>query len=112
MAELTAYDCPAVITTDDGSVGMKGLVTQALKEYLAGHRQPNTVIYCCGPTVMMKAVARVAAEFGVPCQASLEQPMACGMGTCQSCVVQYRPHTAARGDGLGVQADVHGWTGV
>jgi dihydroorotate dehydrogenase electron transfer subunit len=42
-------------------------------------------------------VARVAAEMGVVCQASLEQPMACGMGTCQSCIIKYRPHTAAAG---------------
>jgi dihydroorotate dehydrogenase electron transfer subunit len=94
VAELTRYGCPAIITTDDGSLGMKGLVTQALRPYLAARPNTNTVIYCCGPTPMMKAVARVAAEFAVPCQASLEQPMACGMGTCQSCIIRYRPHTA------------------
>jgi dihydroorotate dehydrogenase electron transfer subunit len=97
VAELDGYDCPAAITTDDGSLGMKGLVTQALRQYLAAQKQPNTVVYCCGPTPMMKAVARVAAELGVVCQASLEQPMACGMGTCQSCIIRYRPHTAPAG---------------
>jgi dihydroorotate dehydrogenase electron transfer subunit len=93
VAELNAWDCPAVITTDDGSLGMKGLVTQALRQFLEAHPQPDTIIYCCGPTPMMKAAARVAAALAVPCQASLEQPMACGMGTCQSCIVRFRPHT-------------------
>jgi dihydroorotate dehydrogenase electron transfer subunit len=94
VAELNAYDCPAVITTDDGSAGMKGFVTQALRPFLAGQANPGTIVYCCGPTPMMKATARAAAEFGVPCLASLEQPMACGMGTCQSCIIRHRPHAA------------------
>ncbi|HEY4328533.1 MAG TPA: dihydroorotate dehydrogenase electron transfer subunit [Phycisphaerae bacterium] len=99
VRELIEHQTPAVITTDDGSVGMKGYVTQALRRFL-GERQgalgplKNAVVYCCGPTPMMKATGRVAAEFNVPCQVSLEQPMACGMGTCQSCIIKYRPHEA------------------
>jgi dihydroorotate dehydrogenase electron transfer subunit len=102
VEEFKEWGFPAVITTDDGSMGMKGYVTQALRRFL-DERQvqtgklTNVVIYCCGPTPMMKATARVAAEFGVPCQVSLEQPMACGMGTCQSCIIKYRPHTAPEG---------------
>jgi dihydroorotate dehydrogenase electron transfer subunit len=46
---------------------------------------------------MMKATAKVAADFAVACQVSLEQPMACGMGTCQSCVIRHRPHAAPEG---------------
>ncbi len=97
VKEFKEYGYPAVITTDDGSVGMKGYVTEALRAFLEERqvqqgRVTNTMVYCCGPTPMMKATARVAAAFGVPCQVSLEQPMACGMGTCQSCVVRYRPH--------------------
>ena len=102
VEEFMEYEYPSVITTDDGSVGMKGYVTDALRRFLQkrleknGHLN-NVVVYCCGPTPMMKATARVAAAFNVVCQVSLEQPMACGMGTCQSCIIRYRPHTAEAG---------------
>ena len=84
------------MTTDDGSLGGKGFVTVALETFLRGRLEERgslrgVVVFCCGPTVMMKATAKVAAGFGVRCQVSLEQPLACGMGTCQSCVVRYRP---------------------
>jgi dihydroorotate dehydrogenase electron transfer subunit len=99
VEEFKEWGFPAVITTDDGSIGMKGYVTQALRRFLEERqvqfgKLTNAIVYCCGPTPMMKATAKVAADFDVPCQVSLEQPMACGMGTCQSCVIRYRPHTA------------------
>lgn len=74
------------ITTDDGSAGEKGMVTQhsvfleKIKEYSA--------IYACGPDPMMKAVARVAATNNIPCEISLENTMACGIGACLCCVVE------------------------
>ena len=95
--EFADFGFPTVVTTDDGSMGMKGFVTGALRRLLekqaTGHGPRATgkvVVFCCGPTPMMRATAMVAAEFGVECQVSLEQPMACGMGTCQSCVVRVR----------------------
>ncbi len=99
-SEFAAHAFPTVITTDDGSLGMKGFVTQALTKFLqnlppalspqsADLRTNKVVIFCCGPTPMMKATAQVAAAFHIPCQVSLEQPMACGMGTCQSCVIKW-----------------------
>jgi dihydroorotate dehydrogenase electron transfer subunit len=98
VQELLPHQCPAIITTDDGSLGMKGFVTDALRRFLQARRNgpglAGVVAYCCGPTPMMKATARVAADFGVTCCVSLEQPMACGMGTCQSCIIKFRPHTA------------------
>lgn len=72
---------PVHISTEDGSMGEKGLVT--LNSVLAG---PVSKIYCCGPAPMMKAVARVAREKGVPCEVSLENMMACGLGACLCCV--------------------------
>jgi len=97
VAELTPLACTAAITTDDGSLGLKGFVTQSLRQFLAGAvptiGPAKIIVYCCGPTPMMKATAKVAADFGLVCQVSLEQPMACGMGTCQSCIIKYRPHT-------------------
>jgi dihydroorotate dehydrogenase electron transfer subunit len=51
----------------------------------------QTLVFTCGPHAMMHAVAKLAAAHGVDCQVCLEQAMACGMGTCQSCVVKIDP---------------------
>ena len=91
VQEFAAFNTPALVATDDGSLGQKGFVTQALQQYCRSKPQTGAVVFCCGPTPMMRATALVAAEFHLPCYASLEQPMACGMGTCQSCVIKYRP---------------------
>jgi dihydroorotate dehydrogenase electron transfer subunit len=73
------------LTTDDGSAGRRGLVTDPLGDLLArtGARQ----VYACGPMPMLAAVSRVAAAAGVPCQVAVEEQMACGTGICFSCVV-------------------------
>ncbi len=92
-AEFAAFGVPTIIATDDGSLGFAGYVTEALERFLASRLElcrANTVIYCCGPTPMMKATSLVASKFDIACQVSLEQPMACGMGTCQSCVIKFR----------------------
>ena len=94
VQEFAHAGIPTVISTDDGSLGFKGYITGALARFFQQHPalDPGRVIvYCCGPTPMMKATAQVAAQFGFKCQVSLEQPMACGMGTCQSCVIRYQP---------------------
>jgi len=93
VQEFGQYGYPSILSTDDGSLGMKGLITQALDRFLRSWRiEPGVIIYCCGPTAMMKATAAVAEMHNVVCQVSLEQPMACGMGTCQSCIIKYRAH--------------------
>lgn len=69
------------IATDDGSLGHKGLVISH-----PAFAEPYDMIYTCGPTPMMKAVARSAAERGVRCEVSLENMMACGVGACLCCV--------------------------
>ena len=91
VREFAAFNTPTIVATDDGSMGQKGFVTQALQRYCRSKPQNGAVVFCCGPTPMMRATALVADEFKLPCYASLEQPMACGMGTCQSCVIKYRP---------------------
>ena len=71
-----------LVTTEDGSAGEKGFVTQhsvLAQEYF-------DCILTCGPTPMMKAVARYAHEKDIPCEASLENLMACGLGACLCCV--------------------------
>lgn len=76
------------ITSDDGSVGDKGLVTQSLARVLDESRGQRVRVVCCGPEKMMEAVAELAAKRSVPCEVSLETPMACGIGICFSCVAK------------------------
>lgn len=71
-----------LLTTEDGSAGEKGLVTQ----HSEWKRTGISDIYCCGPTPMMKAVAAIARERRIHCQVSLENMMACGIGLCLCCV--------------------------
>jgi dihydroorotate dehydrogenase electron transfer subunit len=82
------------LSTDDGSAGRHGFVTEVLRNVLkesAAEICANRVrIVCCGPEKMMEAVAHIAREAGVPCQVSLETPMACGIGICFSCVTKVR----------------------
>ncbi|HWR40319.1 MAG TPA: dihydroorotate dehydrogenase electron transfer subunit [Patescibacteria group bacterium] len=71
------------ITTDDGSMGRQGLTVDLLPELLAQNH--FDMIYSCGPQPMLAAVARIAALRQIPCQVSLEDYMACGLGACLSC---------------------------
>jgi dihydroorotate dehydrogenase electron transfer subunit len=73
------------VTTDDGSAGRRGLVTDPLPDLLA--RTGAARVYACGPMPMLAAVSRVAAAAGVPCQVAVEEQMACGTGICFSCVL-------------------------
>ena len=74
------------LVTDDGSAGKKGFVTDVLRERIAEVDE----VCACGPTPMLEAAARVCAEFGKPCQISLEERMACGIGACLVCAVKVR----------------------
>ncbi len=91
------------ISTDDGSAGHHGLVTDVLRCVLDAPSPPAPLpqrgegsktpaasrrIICCGPMPMMRAVAEMARAAEVPCWASLETPMACGIGICFSCVAK------------------------
>lgn len=71
-----------LLTTDDGSCGEKGTVVQ----HPALRSETFDFIYSCGPKPMMLAVARHAAKSGTPCEVSLENTMACGLGACLCCV--------------------------
>jgi dihydroorotate dehydrogenase electron transfer subunit len=83
--------CESVtVTTDDGSMGTRGLVTGPLGELLAGPDRDRLHVYACGPSPMLKAVARQALAAGVRCDLALEAPMACGFGVCLGCVVPTR----------------------
>jgi len=83
--------CESVeVTTDDGSRGRRGLVTEPLVELLGRHDPALLRLYVCGPDPMLKAVSRLALEYGVACELSLEAHMACGFGVCLGCVVPTR----------------------
>jgi dihydroorotate dehydrogenase electron transfer subunit len=78
------------ISTDDGSSGFHGRVTDLLEKSLAGKAYPYPVIYGCGPKPMLKALSAVCGAYGAAAQISLESHMACGIGACLGCVVQTR----------------------
>lgn len=77
------------LSTEDGSQGHRGLVTELIAGVVAESAWPCRIA-CCGPEPMMEATAAVARQLGLPCQVSLETPMACGIGICFSCVAKIR----------------------
>ena len=80
--EFKANGSEVVVCTDDGSVGIHGLVTVPLAEKLSDDVK---AVLACGPEPMLKAVAALCKERKVPCQISLEQRMGCGVGACVVC---------------------------
>jgi dihydroorotate dehydrogenase electron transfer subunit len=74
-----------LVTTDDGSAGTRGLVTDVLPELLMS--TGASTVYACGPMGMLAAAQRVAAAAGVACQVLVEEAMACGIGVCMTCVL-------------------------
>ncbi len=77
------------IATEDGSRGHHGLVTHLLERTLNETSEDRRIV-CCGPEPMMEAVAHLAHHTKIPCQVSLETPMACGIGICFTCVAKVR----------------------
>ncbi|RKY69023.1 MAG: dihydroorotate dehydrogenase electron transfer subunit [Candidatus Latescibacterota bacterium] len=87
--ELRCWGATVEVATDDGSEGHRGPVTDLLMQRLdrfAGNPQ----IFACGPEGMLQKVTQIALQRGIPCQLSLEQRMACGLGACLGCVVNTR----------------------
>jgi dihydroorotate dehydrogenase electron transfer subunit len=87
-ADFAASGVDLAVATEDGSRGTRGLVTDLLAGALSG--AVAAVVYACGPTPMMAAVARIAAQRELLCYASLENPMACGFGVCLGCAAPLR----------------------
>lgn len=84
--EFEKLGAKVYIATDDGSVGFKGNVVELLRaENITGD-----MIYSCGPKIMLKFLSMYADEKAVPCQVSMEERMACGIGACVGCVVQIK----------------------
>jgi dihydroorotate dehydrogenase electron transfer subunit len=73
------------VTTDDGSMGERGRVSDVLPTVI--QRSRAEVVYACGPMGMLRAVAAIAARYGLPSQCAVEESMACGIGVCMTCVL-------------------------
>ncbi len=76
------------VATDDGSKGRKGFVTELLEDLLRNDGSLNFGIFTCGPTPMLKAVSIISEKYEVPCEVSVEVPMACGFGACLGCAIK------------------------
>lgn len=83
-----------VFTTEDGSFGTPGRVTDVLEQRIAA--SGTQVVYACGPMPMLAAVAQTAARLGIVCQVAVEESMACGVGVCWTCVVPYHRRDGVR----------------
>lgn len=77
------------ITTDDGSAGEKGLITDRLEMFLQGLKEPFTV-YACGPAKMLERVSEITDRRDGTAYVSVEERMACGIGACLGCVIKTR----------------------
>jgi dihydroorotate dehydrogenase electron transfer subunit len=77
-----------IYTTEDGSLGEKGLVTRPLERYLEGHSGADLSVYACGPWAMMKSAHEVSMRHDVSCEVSLEARMGCSLGACMGCVIR------------------------
>jgi dihydroorotate dehydrogenase electron transfer subunit len=89
--EFQALGWEVRVTTEDGSHGKKGIVTQPLlaelKRTVARRMAPRRKMFACGPTGMLKAVGKIADEFKVPAELSMDEHMCCGVGVCLTCVI-------------------------
>jgi dihydroorotate dehydrogenase electron transfer subunit len=77
-----------LVTTEDGSAGERGRVTDVLPDVL--RRSAAGVVYACGPMGMLAAVSALASAYGVPSECAVEESMACGIGVCMTCVLPVR----------------------
>lgn len=105
--EFKELGCEVMVSTDDGSRGFQGHVSDLLKDILrttsheprTANREPvrsevepprrgRTAIYACGPSLLLKEISRISLERNIPAQLSLESHMACGIGACMGCVIK------------------------
>lgn len=85
VVEARRYADGVTVTTDDGSMGTKGWVSDVLPEVI--RRTGAAVVYGCGPMGMLKSITDVATAEGAVAQVAVEESMACGVGVCMTCVM-------------------------
>jgi dihydroorotate dehydrogenase electron transfer subunit len=104
------------VTTDDGSAGERGLVTDLLPHAI--RRNNAEIVYACGPMPMLRAVGAIARRHGIRAQVAVEEAMACGIGVCMTCVLPVRGDDGASRfvrscvDGPVFDADLVRWADV
>lgn len=85
--DFKAIEAALWLTTEDGSAGVEGLVTDAIPRVLAAEPARPSAVFTCGPTGMLRAVAAVCEAEDIPVQVAWEAHMRCGIGLCGSCEV-------------------------
>jgi dihydroorotate dehydrogenase electron transfer subunit len=111
------------VTTDDGSAGTRGWVSDVLPEVI--RRSGAAVVYGCGPMGMLRSITEVAAGEGAVAQVAVEESMACGVGVCMTCVMPVQGNDGVtrmvrscvegpvfRGDQVRWEAFENGWCRV
>lgn len=88
VADFQAAGCEVNLSSDDGSIGQRGFVTQLLER-----DRPSGPFVGCGPEPMLHALTNLTASWNAKCYVSLETPMACGFGACFSCVTKVKTAT-------------------
>ena len=88
--EFKKLGCFVRVSTEDGSRGHKGYATDIMEHLLTIIKRKISGIYACGPNPMLKAVAKISENNGIPCQVSMEERMACGVGACLGCPVKVK----------------------
>ncbi|MDO8747787.1 MAG: dihydroorotate dehydrogenase electron transfer subunit [Candidatus Omnitrophota bacterium] len=92
--EFKNLGCEVKISTDDGSRGFKGYVSDLLAKELSAFSYQPSAIYACGPKLLLKEISRISCERNIPAQLSLESHMACGIGVCMGCVIKVKSKNA------------------
>jgi dihydroorotate dehydrogenase electron transfer subunit len=82
--------CDLRLCTDDGSLGYHGPVTELLKSDIENYDPEETVLFACGPIPMIRSLGSLLRDHPIPCQVSIEERMACGVGACLGCAVAIR----------------------
>jgi len=90
VEKLSSFCSDIRICTDDGSAGYSCTVTDLFEPELTRYNAKDSIIYTCGPQGMMKRLAELLEKHPLPCQVSVEERMACGLGACLGCAVPVR----------------------
>lgn len=88
IQDFELLNCDIYAATDDGSFGHKGYITDLLEPLLLVDRVDR--VYCCGPLPMTQKVVEITRKNDIPCEVSLEERMACGIGACLGCAVRIK----------------------
>lgn len=78
------------VSTEDGSRGFKGLITELAERDLSHMGNKKTLLFVCGPHGLLHEASQLASKLGCPCRVSMESYMGCGMGVCLGCVVKMK----------------------